>query len=211
LWYLTQGRYSEAIAEGERALDIDPLASRCSFNIGFIHYFARQYVLAIDQLKKAQELDPAFAPAHQWCAFSYAQMGMPQHAVAELQKGLELARDELQSKALWGMIDALNGNPFEARKALEMLRRELQPPNFSYAYSCAVIHVLLGERDEAFACLEMACQERFALLAYLAIDQNMESLHSDPRFRQLLLTIGVPTSELESTWPRSKGAEVLPL
>ncbi len=57
-----------------------------------------------------------------------------------------------------------------ARKALEM----------------AVIYAGLAEKDQAFEWLEKGYEERDDLIAELRFDPRWESLHSDPRFQNLL-------------------------
>jgi TolB-like protein len=192
MWYLSQGLFAEALVEAKLALVIDPLSAKFSFQVGFVLYFSRLYDQAIEQLHKSNELDPLFPPAHQFLAFAYAQKGMRHHAMAELEKGLEFARDDIRSRALWGIVDALTGKPAAARKVLENLRPDMIPPNFSSAYHCAVLCALLGEKDEAFACLEMARLGCATQLIYLAIAPNFDHLRDDPRFPILLRRIGIP-------------------
>jgi TolB-like protein/DNA-binding winged helix-turn-helix (wHTH) protein len=208
MWYLTQGLFAEALAEAKLALVIDPLAARFSFQAGWVLYFSRLYDQAIEQFHKSIELDPLFPPAHQFLAFAYAQKGMRHNAVAELEKGLEFAKDDIRSKALWGIVDALTGEPAAAREVLASLRPEVGPPNFAAAYHCAVLCALLGEKDEAFACLEMARLGRAIQLIYLAIAPNFDRLRDDPRFPILLRRIGIPapgvrltSHSLSSHWP----------
>jgi TolB-like protein len=199
-WYLTQGLFAEALAEAKLALGIDPLSARASFQAGFVLYFSRLYDQAIEQLHKSNELDPLFPPAHQFLAFAYAQKGMRHNALAELEKGLEFAKDDIRSKALWGIVDALTGKPAAAREVLESLRPETGPPNFSSAYHCAVLCALLGEKDDAFACLEMARLGRPIQLVYLAIAPNFDRLRDDPRFPILLRRIGIPAPGPEAAF-----------
>ncbi len=197
-WYLTQGLYEEALTEAKLSLEIDPLSLQFNLHVGQIYYFSRRYDQAIEQLHETNEIDPLFGPAHQFLAFVYAQKGMRHEAIAELEKGLKPAKEDLRSNALWGIVDALTGSPQETRKVLEQLRQELGPPHFSAAYHCAVLHALLGEADEAFTCLDMARQGRSSRLAYLAIAPNFESLHDDPRFGNLLRRIGIPVSQTQA-------------
>jgi TolB-like protein/Flp pilus assembly protein TadD len=191
-WYLTQRLFEEALTEAKIALDIDPLSVLLSYNVGFIHYCSQHYDEAIEQFHKSSELDPLFAPTHQFLAFAYAQKRMRPEALGELEKGLKFAKDDIRIKALSGIVDALTGRTREARDVLGKLRQELGPQSFSPAYHCAVLHALLGEKDEAFACLEIARQGRSNRIAYLAVAPNFESLYGDPRFADLLFRIGIP-------------------
>ena len=203
-WYMTQKLYEEAMTEAKLALDIDPLSVKFNYQVGVIHYFCRRYDQAIDQLHEVTELDPLFVGAHEVLASAYARKGMRHDAMAEAEKAFELSRKDLRCKAKWGIISALAGEPLDARKVLDKLRQELSPPNFSFAFGCAALHALLGETDEAFACLDMAWQGRTVALAYVAIMPEVESLRDDPRFRDLLRRIGIPTSVTQAG-PNAKG------
>jgi TolB-like protein len=196
-WCLTQGLFEEALSEGRLALNLDPLSAKLSLHLGLIHYFARRYDQAIEQFDKTRELDPSFSLVSYWFASAYARSGMQQKAVAELDKGIVLtATDALVSKATRGIIDAMTGKRPEARRILDELTQELKPPDFLFAYPCAVIHSLLGEIDQALACLEMCLQGRAPQLPWLATDPDFDSLHGDPRFDELLRRIGIPASRI---------------
>lgn len=110
--------------------------------------------------------------------------------------GLDLAKNDLRGKAFGGMVSALMGKPEEARKILGELTRESGPPNFSFAYQCALLHALLGDTDEAFVCLDEARQGRAVALAYIATAPELESLRDDPRFSDVLRSIGIPFSRI---------------
>ena len=194
-WYLTLGLFEEALLEARLALDLDPLSAKLSLHLGLIHYFARRYDQAIEQFNKTRELDPSFNFVAYWFAFAYARLGMQQKAVAELDKGVVLtATDGLVRKGARGMVDAMSGKRPEAQRILDELTQELKPPDFLFAYPCAVIHSLLGEIDEALACLEMCLQGRAPQLPWLAADPDFDSLHGDPRFDELLRRIGIHAS-----------------
>ncbi|PYX73217.1 MAG: hypothetical protein DMG78_09770 [Acidobacteria bacterium] len=183
--------------EARVALDLDPLSVQMNYQVGAIYFFDRQYDRAIEQLRATSELDPFFAPSHQLLAATYAQKGMRHEAMAEIEKSSELAQNDPRSKVLRGVLCAMTGNLVEARKLLDQLKLESTPPNFLFAYPFAAIHALLGEADEAFACLDIARHGHVVGLAYVAIAQELESIHDDPRFRELLLSMGFPPAELE--------------
>ena len=53
-------------------------------------------------------------------------------------------------------------------------------------YPTAVIYAGLGQKDEAFAWLEKAFDERDSWLDYVGLDPRLDGLRSDPRFLELL-------------------------
>jgi len=61
-WYLLAiGRIDEALDEMSAAEKLDVLSLPINTNIGFIFYFARRFDEAIDQFRKALDMDPTFA------------------------------------------------------------------------------------------------------------------------------------------------------
>ena len=61
-------------------------------------------------------------------------------------------------------------------------------------YPVGVIYAGLGDRDQAFAWFERAFSDRSAQMPfYLATDNRMDPLRSDPRFVSLQQRIGLPT------------------
>jgi hypothetical protein len=58
-------------------------------------------------------------------------------------------------------------------------------------YNIARIHTGLGEQDQAFAWLEKAYAERDSNLTNIKVQPDFDSLHSDPRFADLLRRIGL--------------------
>jgi tetratricopeptide (TPR) repeat protein len=65
------GRTLEAIAEGKRALGLDPLSPSEELSLGMRFLQARQYDDAIEQFRKILEMDPNFALAHQNLGAAY--------------------------------------------------------------------------------------------------------------------------------------------
>ena len=59
-------------------------------------------------------------------------------------------------------------------------------------YSVALVHVGLGDRDQALAWLEKAYVERSDYMAYLNREPMLDGLRSDPRFAALVRRVGLP-------------------
>jgi hypothetical protein len=55
----------------------------------------------------------------------------------------------------------------------------------------ASLHVGLGDKDGAMASLETAYAAHDLQLQNLKVDPTLDSLHSDPRFRDLLKRVGL--------------------
>ena len=56
-----------------------------------------------------------------------------------------------------------------------------------------MLHAALGEKDEAFAALNKAYENREFILVSLKVDTRLDTLRDDPRFQALLRRVGLPT------------------
>ncbi len=58
-------------------------------------------------------------------------------------------------------------------------------------YDIAGMYAGLGEKDQAFAWLDKACQTRSGLLIFVTSDPPFDSLRSDPRYADLVRRMGL--------------------
>ena len=56
----------------------------------------------------------------------------------------------------------------------------------------ALVYASLGDKDQAFECLEKAYEERNAWLVALRVDPMFDPLRSDPRFQDLVRRMNFP-------------------
>ncbi len=179
------GRLDEALAEIERALELDPLSLSINTALGHVLYLSRQYDRAIVQYRKALGLDPNFAQAHLWFGRPYLEKAMYDEAIAEVQTAVRLSKESTMSLAVLGHAYASAGRAREARRLLATLMRRARS-QYVPSYWIALVHVGLGDRDRAFEWLERANRERSAWLAWIKVEPRFDSLRSDPRFPLLL-------------------------
>ena len=191
-FYLTVGRRpEEAIRAAERALARDPLSASLSHNRAVQLSLAGKYDSAIDECRRTIDLDPSFAVAYEVMAASYGAKGMYREALSLIENASRLNPRNAMSLALLGYVRASLKQDREARQVLEQLATSAQQ-RYIPALAFAVVHVGLDEKDQAFAWLEKAYEERANRLAYLAFEPTWARLRSDPRFDDLLRRIGLP-------------------
>jgi TolB-like protein len=196
-WCLMNGRPDEAIAEARKTLELDPLSLPNYQNLALTYHMLGEYDDAIEQLHKALELDPSFAPARDLLALSYAFKGCYMEAVAEVDKIAAISgeniRADIRLRGPWGLVCAAVGKHAEAQTVLaEMRQCSEKSQDFLYAYYCAAINALLGEKDDALGWLDKARQGRVFGLFYLKLSPEFKSLRADPRFDYLLRRMGLP-------------------
>jgi tetratricopeptide (TPR) repeat protein len=191
-YYLNaMGRFDEAKAETKRGQQLEPLAPMMSTDVGVDSYYARRYDEAIAQIEKTVNLDPRFFIAYLWLGQAYEQKKMYAEAISTFQKGMTEAERHPQLLASLGRAYALAGQPDKAQKALDELR-EMSKRRYVSPYLIAVVYAGLGDKDQAFAWLEKAYQDRSFFLIWLKVEPCFDSLRSDPRFADLVRRIGLP-------------------
>ncbi len=71
LGHHARGRYDDAIAEGRRAVALDPVSPSIRAGLGHMLLYARRYDEAVEACTQALELEPDFVPAHFFFALTY--------------------------------------------------------------------------------------------------------------------------------------------
>jgi len=182
------GQFDKAIAEVKRAIELDPLSLVINTDLGNTLYRARRYDDAIAQMRKTLEMDPGFYYAHWNLGSALAAKGALGPAIEEYQKARSL-NDDPSMLGLLGRALAVSGNRTEAMKILEQLNT-ISKERYVSAYSFALVHLGLGDKDEALRYLEKAYEDRAGeLLRYIRVDPLLDPLRGDPRFEALVQKI----------------------
>ncbi len=192
LYLTTMGRHTEAIAEDRRAESLDPLSLVISADVAMEALApSGMYDEAMKQCRKTLEMDPNFANAHACMADSYVHKGMYKEAIAEAQKAVELSGASPPAVASLGATYAAAGRRDEAMKVLSELKARSKR-EFVSSGDFVMIYTALGDKDQAFAWLEKACQERSDAPTMLKGFPMFDSFRSDPRYADLLRRVGLP-------------------
>jgi len=187
------GREQEALAEINRAHQLDPLSLLISARIGNVHMWARRYDEAIVVCKKMANENPTFAEAHSCLASAYWAKRMYPEVIKEWKVYGQLYGDKKQSEfasaleqgfRLAGWKGALTNKGIEIRQAQ-------RKTGYSSAYKIAQLYSDLGNKDQAFKWLDTAYQERDFNLIGLNTDFLLDSIRSDPRFTDLVHKMGL--------------------
>jgi TolB-like protein/Tfp pilus assembly protein PilF len=190
--YLTPlGRLDEALAEIRRALALDPLSPYKITAAGMIYTDRREYDRAVEQYRKAIELDPSFYHAYDELRGVETVRGRPEAVDAVIQ-AMRANFPNVDDTSVRARLAAQQGKRAEARGLVEHWIQEcirMQRPGKScYA---AQIYAGIGEKDLAFQWLDKAYAERNPLLAYAKVMPYYDSLRPDPRFGTLIKRLGL--------------------
>ncbi|PYJ20852.1 MAG: hypothetical protein DME99_09080 [Verrucomicrobia bacterium] len=181
------GQFEQAIAEVKRALELDPLSLVINADVGTVLTSARRYDEAIEQLRKTVEMDPGFYYAHWTLGDALELKGLNEEAIAEYKEAIALNDDPLP-RALLGHLYAKIGRKNEALAILQQLRelRESSKQRYVSPYNLALIHIGLGQKDEAIQLLEETYEERDGYdIAFIKVEPLLDPLRGDSRFEAL--------------------------
>ncbi len=179
-----EGQADAAVAELKRAQELDPLSVIINAELGSILGTARRYDEAIVQLRKTIEMDPTFYLTHWDLGGVFQAKGALPEAIAEYERTSTLDPDP-RILATLGSAYALAGRKEETRKILDHLTTLAQQSYISN-YPFALLHLALGNKEEALRLLEKSYLERDFEMANLKVDRNLDPLRGDPRFEKLI-------------------------
>jgi DNA-binding winged helix-turn-helix (wHTH) protein/TolB-like protein/Tfp pilus assembly protein PilF len=189
-YLIAMGKSDQAIAERKRAQELDPLTPLFNTSLGWAYFYAGRYDEAIDWYKKSIELDTNFVQAHNDLGNTLLLKGMDAEAIEELLRAKTITGTKPEIvNALRRAYDT-SGMRGYWQKELELANEQLKQGQVN-AQRMARIYTELGEKDRAVEWLEKCYEERNSLLIFLRANPVFQSLHSHPKFVDLLRRIGL--------------------
>ena len=196
-YLLAIGRPETAVAELERAQEIQPLSLFLSVILGWAYYGTRQYDKAVRQQQRVVAIEPHFGMAHWSLGLGYLQKRRYRAALDSFQKARLLGGPHNAVSAI-GYAYAIMGDKERAQNTLKELKRVLKT-SYTPPYAFAAIHAGLGEIDAAFDCLGQSYKAHDIGLLWLKWDPQFDNLRSDPRLQAILGGIGLQSSAYSSS------------
>ncbi len=189
------GRKEEALRLGRQAVQLDPLNAATQLDLSLIFYFSEQWTEQEKLTRRAIQLAPAGVSYHGLLAYSLA--GQRRFADAEAEAARET--DDVTRFSTLGMFAVQQGHVEAARgyrHQLEELYRT-RGDTADLQLGIADISAGLGDKDEAFAALEITRTMRDPAIAWLRNDFYLRPLYSDPRWDALLRKVGLADDQLK--------------
>jgi tetratricopeptide (TPR) repeat protein len=187
------GREQEALAEINRAPQLDPLSPIISADAGFVHVKARQYDESILICQKLANENSTFAFAHICLAVGYWGKRMYPQVIEELRTYGQLSGDRNESEFASAMGQGFRSAGWKgALTKGSAIRQEQRKTGYSSPYRIAALYADLGDEERAFRWLNIAYQERDFLMQSLKTDFLLDPIRSDPRFAELVRKVGLP-------------------
>jgi serine/threonine-protein kinase len=196
-YLMTMGRHPEAIACMKKSQELDPLSLIIGDAIGWAFYMARSHDQSMDQLRRTIELDPHYPVTYWILGLLLRSIGRFSEAVAAGEKAVALSGGSPIMRAALAQTLAVAGQQAQASQILQELL-ELSKQKYVSPYFFLGIYLGLGQHDRAIECLEQAFTDRSHWLLYLHLDPAMDALRPDPRFQQILRSVGLPLPSASS-------------
>jgi eukaryotic-like serine/threonine-protein kinase len=191
------GRAQEAIDDGNRAVQLDPLSPIIGAQQAQAYAVARQYDKATALYQKLIADNPNFGRAHgELSAVYWAQHKYPE-VIQQLKTAAQLEGDQgyIEYATVLDKGFQASGWPGALRSAIDIsLAQRKAKAGYISAYQIAGLYNDLGDKDHAIEWLNTAYQEHDAYLVELPTDFVFDSLRSDPRYVALVRKIGFPPS-----------------
>jgi eukaryotic-like serine/threonine-protein kinase len=182
-WYALllagKGRVEEAVQQNRRVTELDPFSLLGSVNGAWLMYVAREYDGAIEESRRALEINDAWAPTYSTLALIYAQKGMDDAATRAASKAVELGGRQISAfQANLAYVHARAGRRAEAERFLKLAKTEPWE-----GFNIARAYVALGQPDSAFAWFDRSSWKWPHRAA--RADPALDPVRSDPRFVRL--------------------------
>jgi TolB-like protein/Tfp pilus assembly protein PilF len=194
-WYAEflaeMGRTDEALLIIDRALLSDPLSSVVQTTRAFALWFGRRFDEAIAQAQQVLEADPQYPMALIRLGVAYAAKEMHEEAVRAFRAAGKAAPGLLDCIGLLGYAQGRAGNRRSALKQLDELRSAASA-RYVPPFVFAMVHLGLGEHDEALRFIEKEYDARGWYLLLIKHAPQFDPLRRHPRFRALIRRLNFP-------------------
>lgn len=193
LWYANllaaSGRFDEALEQGRRALELDPLSIIHSAVTGWVHFFERRFDVAYERMARALELEPGFFQAYQWRGWALWQMGRLEEASKHLESAAGLAQHPPTVMCLRAMAAAFAGRKDECREIVARMVT-MRDERYVSGFAIALGYLAAGDADAAEPWIERAADERSPWVGFMKVDPRVSALRGRPRIESLLSRVG---------------------
>jgi TolB-like protein/DNA-binding winged helix-turn-helix (wHTH) protein/Tfp pilus assembly protein PilF len=185
------GHRQQALAEAQKAYELDPLSPVVGANLAKILQENGQYDKAIAYAKRTLELEPNSAVTHAVLGTVYEDKKLYPEAISEYKTALQLGGAPGEMRGLLGYVYAATGDLRNAEKMIRELK-QLWPGHAHAALDLAAVYSGLGQKDQALYWLGKASNTEVGDLVVVAQNPHFAALRSDRRFQAFVKQLGGP-------------------
>jgi tetratricopeptide (TPR) repeat protein len=185
-----RGAQDSAVAEVERALEVDPASLFPNFVLGWMYGVCHRFDEAIAQHTLVSRLATDYGLPHLGLGMAYAGKGQFTDAIAHLTNATQMKCGSLLHGQM-GYCYAMAGRRDEAQREIGILKARSESTYVSPT-SFAAIYAGLGDLNESLVYLERAVEARDTSLPVHLLSTEFDHLRDHPQFQNLCGRIGLP-------------------
>jgi TolB-like protein/DNA-binding winged helix-turn-helix (wHTH) protein/Tfp pilus assembly protein PilF len=183
----TLQRTDASIQEDRLSMEQDPFAR--PWVLGYAFLRARQYDAALIELRARSEVQPADCVVHSMLSDVYFHKGM----ATEYEKELKLCMPDERAPELehafqrGGIRGVLEWRLGRLTKAAE--KEYISTLRFAKFYA------RLGRKEDSIRALQQSYQDHEPWLVHIQNEPDLDLLHSDPRYQEIVNKMGLPPAQ----------------
>jgi adenylate cyclase len=187
LYLAATGRHDEAIAEVQRAVELDPLSVLYHHDLGWAICLARRYDAAIEQFHKVLKMEASQNNAYRGLGELYAYKGWYDQSIDAMKNCVKFTDESPYALASLGWAYGVAGRHDQALKVLDTLNDKAKREPVA-ASDFARVYLGLGKKDAAIDWLNRTYEERSGvwILVWAKEFPFFDSLRKEAGFNKLL-------------------------
>jgi TolB-like protein/DNA-binding winged helix-turn-helix (wHTH) protein/Tfp pilus assembly protein PilF len=184
MFLVAMGKVEEGIAEERKAQELDPFSDRTNLMYTWTLYLAHRFDEAIAQANHALSISPSYGEYY-WLGQCYEKKGMPDQAIAFYLKTMSGVPEEIPIR----LAAYRKGGLAEYWREDELIRNRNNQKVDPIRQAMYYAHT--GEKGKAIEQLQLAYRQHTNGLQFLKTEPVYDGLREDPRFKELLVRLGM--------------------
>lgn len=206
-WYagllMILGRKPEAVVESRRAASLDPLSLQIQSSYAVFLNSSGEHAAALRQFQNVvgDEPDSAWVSRHPWVLDNmsrvYLDNGQYADAIRTIDRTLEIV--PRHPRALYSL--ALVYDKMGRREMARMAFARADTSNEQYTAYRGMLYAEEGKADSAFLWFDRVKKWGVPIMTSLQGDWHLDPVRGDPRYRALVMSLGIPTPAVPTPQP----------
>ncbi|RLA37837.1 MAG: hypothetical protein DRR15_00905 [Gammaproteobacteria bacterium] len=189
-WQLGEaGRFDEALELAHKAIALDPLSPGVRSTAAQAYYLNRDFANALVEYQKMLDMAPGDPSLYFYLGWVREQMGDYVAAIELHERAVELSNRAPIFISGLGYAYGLASRDTQAQEILDEVVA-LEAAGRAEPFHVAIVHVGLGNNEQAIDWLEKAFEARNSLMHYIKQGAQFDPLRGDPRFVRLVERMG---------------------
>jgi serine/threonine-protein kinase len=183
-----QGRFDDAIVEGKRAIELDPLSPQILIDAAVPFMFQRNAASAKELARRAAELDPTYFFPVMIDGWTDLEVGKFSEAIPALKKAKAMESPPFVTAYLAFAYGAAGDREAAMVELAEL--KKISRDGKVLPFNLALVYLGLGDRAHALDNLERALAADSQMMPWIGRDAIFDPIRSEPRFVALLNKMG---------------------